>query len=99
MGRYNAFVLEMNKLLLTLIKKIEALQNGIIAYAYKDTNWWVVAVDDYNFYKDNKQFRLLAEQWRKVFKSKNVKIVYAFRAPNEKILENLLEHNSLIMNI
>lgn len=89
----------MNKLLLTLLKKIETIQEGIIAYSYKDENWWIVAVSDYDFYRSNPQFLQLKESWRKVFSGKNQKIVYVFRAANEKILENLAEHNNLIMSL
>ena len=88
----------MNKLLLQICKRIEKTNPNCISYAYKDCNWWMVAVDDYEFYRSD-CLKSIRENWSKVFNKKKEKLVFCYRKPNEKLLQELMNNNNLIMNV
>ena len=89
----------MIKLLLQICKRIETINPGCIAYAYKDGLWWMVAVDDYEFYMHSDKMKALRANWHKVFSAKKQKLVFCYRNPNEKLLKSLAEADNLIMNV
>lgn len=91
--------------ILKIIKKIESLQEGLIAYAYKDGNapmthtWWTVAVSDFEFYMHDKRFRTLTNAWHKAAEAQGQKIVFVCCSPKEDNLLKLSEDNNLIMDV
>lgn len=89
----------MKKLLLQICKRIEEINPGCISYAYNDGLWWMVAVDDYEFYTKDFRFMKLRQNWYKVFSKKKQKLVFCYRNPNENLLNGLAEANNLIMNV
>lgn len=89
----------MRKLLLQICKRIEELNPGCIAYAYNDGLWWMVAVNDYEFYTKDLQFLKLCNNWHKVFNAKKQKLVFCYCNPNEKMLNKLAQSDNLIMNV
>ena len=89
----------MNKLLLQVCKRIEAVNPGCIAYAFRDDKWLFVAVDDYEFYMHSQELRKIKNTWRKIFAAKKQNLIFCYRKPNEKLLNDLLQANNLVMNI
>jgi hypothetical protein len=58
----------------------------------------MVAVDDYDFYKGD-CLKSIRDSWSKVFEKKKERLVFCYRKPNEKLLEELMSSDNLIMNI
>ena len=77
-----------NDLLISSFRKVAELKPGIKTYAYDTGNWIEFAVDDYDFYCNNNDFKLLQKEIRDDFFNKfGLKIVFVYRASPENILE------------
>lgn len=91
--------------ILSILKAIEKLQDGVVAYAYKDGNstgsikWWTICVSDYDFYFGNDKFHALEKVWHEAAVRKGTIVSFAYCLPLEKRLIQLLNQNNLIMNI
>jgi len=92
------------QIILTIVKSIERKFDGLIVWAYKNSNengtnnWWEIAVSDYNVYTDNK-FKKIMDVWYKIAKRKGIKIIFCCGwMPKEKQLVSLQEKD-LILNI
>jgi len=87
-----------------VVKNIESKFSGVISYAYLDFNinktyrWWCVCIDNYELYT-SAEFRNFANNWQKLSKKINAKIVFVYCIPKEKKLIELSENNNLIMNV
>lgn len=90
--------------ILNIVKKIESLRDGVLSYAYKAENSdgtnkrWEVVCSDLDMYLNDKRFDALRRAWGKAAKARGQKIIFIGRNPNEKILNDLLEEDNLIMN-
>lgn len=91
----------MNKrdFLLSILRKIENLQNGIFTYAYETKVWWEISVSDYNFYTSS-EFRKFTKVWHKLANKKGIKILFVCGwIPTEETLMKLANEDNLIINI
>lgn len=97
--------MKIENFVLGIIKKIETMNNGVIAFAYKAGNfpmthvWYEIAVSDYDFYSGDKRFKTLTSAWSKAAKAQGKKIIFVCRRPIEKQLANLASEGNLILNI
>lgn len=86
------------------IKEIESEFDGVIAYAYQDSNepqtnaWWQVCVSDYDIYC-SQRFKDLCSRYHQRIRLKGSKVVFAYCSPIEKRLEELALDDNLIMNV
>lgn len=77
-----------NDLLINSFRKVAELKPGIKTYAYNTGNWIEFAVDDYDFYCNDNDFKALKKEIRDDFFNKfGLKIVFVYRASPENILE------------
>lgn len=98
--------MEAEKFILSVLKKIESLKDGVIAYAYKTGNatmthtWWEVSVSDFDLYMNDKRFKNLSNAWHKAAIVHNVRLVFVCGwVPTEERLSKLADENNLILNI
>lgn len=88
-----------------IVKKIETLGDGLIAYAYVDGNatgtckWWTVCINDFEMYFHDKRFKALSNAWHKAAIARGFKVTFAYCQPKEKKLIQLAEEDNLIMNV
>ena len=88
------------KFILGVLKKIESLSEGIIAFAYKaKNNWWEIAVSDFDLYSGDKRFKALSQAWHKAMNAQGKKVIFVCRTPKEKQLAKLATENNLILNL
>lgn len=91
--------------ILSIIKQIEHLFPGIIAYGYEDGNlpqthkWWTVCISDYEIYMSNPRFKALSRAWRKAAIARGYKVVFCYCKPLEEILAKLAKNDNLILNL
>ena len=91
--------------ILSIIRKLEEIKPGMIAYAYKDSNapkigfWWTICVSDFEFYMNDTRFKTLSKAWHAAIKARKEKIMFCYCSPKEKKLVTLAESDNLIMNI
>lgn len=79
-----------NELLLSSLKRIEDLKEGLHTYAYNTGDWIEIAVDDYDFYKDDKDFANLSKEIHKEFMDKfNIKIVFVYCPYNDNAIKRI----------
>lgn len=79
-----------NELLVSAFKRVEELKPGIKTYAYDTGNWLEFAVDDYDFYRDDKSFKTLAKEIRdEFFQNFGIKVVFVYRASTDNVVESL----------
>lgn len=98
----------MNKenFILNILKKIESLKEGVIAYSYKTGNesmsniWWEVSISDYNLYMNDRRFKALSNAYHKAAKQQGFKLIFVCGwIPSENKLIDLAENDNLILNI
>ena len=96
--------MKIEKFILNILKKIENLQDGVIAYAHKTGNvpmthiWWEISVSDYELYMHDKRFRTLKNAWYKVALAQGHKIIFVCGwIPTEQKLAKLSEEDNLIL--
>lgn len=92
--------------LLSVVKKIESLKDGIISYGYLTGNidmtytWWQISVSDYDLYMHDERFKRLARAWHKIAESKGFKLIFVCDwIPKEEKLVKLAEEGNLILNV
>lgn len=95
--------MKIEKFILNILKKIESLQDGVIAYAYKTPTtytWWEISVSDYELYAHDKRFKTLTNAWYKAAMAQGHKIIFVCGwMPTEEKLAKLAEEDNLILNI
>ena len=90
--------------ILKILKVIENLREGVVAYAYLDGNatmsfkWYTICVSDYDLYRESK-FMSLTRAWHKSSIAHGIRVCFAYCNPSEKRLAELLNADNLIMNI
>ena len=90
--------------ILNIPKSIVRHPYAVVSYAYKAENSdgtnkrWEVVCSDLDMYLNDKRFNALRRAWGKAAKARGQKIIFTGRNPNEKILNDLLEEDNLIMN-
>lgn len=92
--------------LLNILKKIESLKNGVIAYAYKSSNatmthtWWEISISDFDLYMNDLRFKNLSNAWHKAALVHNVRLLFVCGwTPTEKRLSKLADEDNLILNV
>lgn len=91
--------------LLNILRKIESLKEGVIAYAYLDGNekrthtWYCVCLNDYDMYVNDKRLKALTNAWHTAAKALGIKVVFAYCNPLEEKLETLLNSGNLFLNV
>ena len=91
--------------ILSIIKQIEHLFPGTIAYGYEDGNatgthkWWTVCVSEYEMYMHNPRFKALSRAWHKAAIARGCKVVFCYCKPLEEILAKLAKNDNLIFNL
>jgi hypothetical protein len=92
--------------ILSVIKKIETMQEGIIAYGFFTGNldmsytWYQINVSDYNFYMKDERFKKMSTVWHKAAKARGFLLVFVMGwYPKEQNLLELADKNNLILNI
>jgi len=88
-----------------IISKIESMNKSVIAFAYTNGNvtgthkWWEICIDDYDMYSKDTRYKTLKNAWHKAARARNIKLLFCYRKPDEKMLTKLMEENSLLMNV
>lgn len=92
--------------ILNILKKIEEIDEGSIAYAYKTGNapmtevYWEISVSNSYFYMNNKRFKTLTKAWYKSARARGEKIIFVCGwKPSEEKLVKLADENNLILNV
>lgn len=88
-----------DKFLMSIIRKIESLQEGLITYAFFDSPWYWFCLNDFEFYMHNRCFNNLTKVWHKVSKTLNIRIVFVYKEPSEDFLLKKANENNLYLNI
>lgn len=98
--------MNVQKLILTIIKQIERLDPTLFVYGYQNSNlphsntWYEISVSDYEFYMNDERFKSLEKKWGKIAKNSRVKIIFVCGwKPTEERLVKLMNENNLILNI
>lgn len=98
--------MKIENFILSILKKVESLKDGVIAYAYKSGNvpmthtWWEISVSDFDLYMNDKRFKSLSNAWHKAAKAQGHKIIFVCGwMPTEEKLAKLAEEENLILNI
>lgn len=88
-----------------ILAKCESLRDGVIAYAYHESNsigthvWTTVCVSDLDMYFNDQRFKSLTRVWRKAAEKQGFKLVFCYCNPKEKKLAELAERDNLVMNV
>lgn len=96
--------MKVESFILSIIKKIEALKEGVVAYGYKTGNasmthvWWEIACSDLDMYLGDERFSTLTRAWMKAAKAKGFKLIFVSCNPDEKKLVKLMEENNLLID-
>lgn len=96
--------MKVESFILSIIRKIEALREGVVAYGYKTGNssmthtWYEIACSDLDMYLGDERFSKLMRAWHKAAKSKGFKLIFVSCNPDEKKLVKLMEENNLLIN-
>ena len=92
--------------LLSVVKKIESLKDGIISYGCLTGNidmtytWWQISVSDYDLYMHDERFKRLSRAWYKAALAKGFKLIFVCGwVPSEEKLLKLAEEDNLILSI
>ncbi len=98
--------MKIESFILSILKKVESMKEGVIAYAYKTGNapmthtWWEISVSDFDLYMNDKRFKTLTNAWHKAGVAMGHKIIFVCGwIPTEEKLVKLAEENNLILNI
>lgn len=91
--------MKIDKFISSILKKIESLKQGIIAYAYFDSNWYWICLNDFDFYMNDKKFKILAKAWDTAGKALGIKIIFAYCKPKEEFLVKLANDDNLFLNM
>lgn len=91
--------MKIDKFIYSIIRKIESLKQGIIAYAYKDEICYWICLNDFDFYTSDKRFRTLSDAWHKAAKALGIDITFVYCEPKEDALAKLAEEDNLFLNV
>lgn len=98
--------MKIENFILSILKKVEGMKEGVIAYAYKTGNapmthtWWEISVSDFDLYMNDKRFKTLSAAWRKAAKAQGEKIIFVCGwMPTEEKLAKLADEDNLILNV
>lgn len=79
-----------NELLLKSIKDIKVLNEGLRPYAYNTGEWIEIAVDDYDFYRDNEDFKTISKKIREEFMTNfKIKVIFVYCPYNNNTIKKL----------
>lgn len=79
-----------NELLLKSLNNIQALKEGLHTYAYDTGEWLEIAVDDYNFYRENEEFKNVSKKIREDFMTNfNIKVIFVYCPYNDNVIKRL----------
>lgn len=79
-----------NELLLKSLSNIQALKEGLHTYAYDTGEWLEIAVDDYDFYRENEEFKGISKKIRKDFMTNfNIKVIFVYCPYNDNAIKRL----------
>lgn len=85
--------------ILSIIKKLESLVDGMVVYAYKECSWYSICLSDYDYYFHNQRFKTLSKAWHKAAVARGFKISFAYCNPLESKLKKLADEDNLIINV
>lgn len=71
------------------LRKIKGINSNIDTCAYNDENWWIISVNDYDFYTMDEEFKSLKNDIRNKMKEQGVNIIFAYRPLNENSLKQI----------
>jgi hypothetical protein len=97
--------MKIENFILNILRKIESLKDGMIAYAYLDGNalmshtWYLVCLNDYEMYMNDKRLKALMNAWHKAGKALGIKVIFAYCNPSEEKLNELAEKDNLFLNV
>lgn len=98
--------MNIERFLLNILKKIESLKPGVIAYSTKIGNdsgistWYEISISDFDLYMNDKRLKVLIKAWHIAAKARGEKIIFVCGwVPTEEKLVNLMKKNNLILNI
>ena len=98
--------MKIEKFILSILKKVERMKEGVVAYSYKTGKtpmthvWWEISVSDFDLYMNDKGFKTLSNAWHKAAKVKGHKIIFVCGwMPTEEKLAKLADEDNLILNI
>ena len=98
--------MKIESFILSILKKVENMKEGVVAYSYKTGNapmthvWWEISVSDFDLYMNDKRFKTLSNAWHKASKAKGHKIIFVCGwMPTEEKLVKLSDENNLILNV
>ena len=96
----------MRKFLLSILKQIESLKDGVIAYAYRTSNapktfrYWEVSVSDFDLYMNDNRFKQLTKEWHEEAERRGERIIFICGwVPTEERLLKLAEEDNLVLNL
>ena len=85
--------------ILSIIKKLESLVDGMIVYAYKERSWYSICLSDYDYYFHDHRFNTLSRAWHKAAVARGFRISFAYCKPLESKLKKLADEDNLIINV
>lgn len=97
--------MKIDTFILNILRKVESLKEGVIAYAYLDGNepmthtWYCVCLNDYEMYTTDKRFKALSKAWHTAAKAIGIKVIFAYCQPSEERLESLANADNLFLNV
>ena len=93
--------MKIENFILSILRKVESLKEGVIAYAYKsESGWWEISISDFELYMNDKRFKKLSTAWRTAAKAQKEKIIFVCGwMPTEEKLVRLSEDDNLIIDI
>ena len=98
--------MKIESFILSILKKVESMKEGVVAYSYKIGNapmthvCWEISVSDFDLYMNDKRFKTLSNAWHKAAKAKGHKIIFVCGwMPTEEKLVKLMEEDNLILNV
>ena len=97
--------MKIDEFIMSIIRKIESLKEGVIAYAYKDGNenmthtWYCVCLSDYEMYMNDKRFKALSKAWHTAGKAFGIKVIFAYCNPLEEKMGKLQYDGNLFLNV
>lgn len=91
--------MKVDKFIFSIIRKIESMKQGMIAYAYFDKGFYWICLNDFDFYMTDKRFKALSNAWHKAGKSLGIRVTFAYCAPKEEHLVKLANEDNLFLNV
>lgn len=83
----------MEELIKSELKKIKAVNASLEPYAYCDENWWFIAINDYDFYTTDSDFKKLKSEIRKEIEENGGFVIFVCRPANDKVFNQVKDKN------